>query len=566
MIGWYFRAAHSVRATPATQGRLQTGVLRSRKSSTSYFPYFREHAMKSFLSRFGSFVLFVLSGFDRLRFVGESRLLNHGRGVQSYLYQQQILFKNFPEHAQQLTQTLRRQTEALAHEQDVPLLPLNSSATDKEATALQLAQRQPQRCGRIAVLSCVESCSTYRLRKNGHGHIEPRKEVAKCLHYYHYFQHPRLGLCYVRIQSWFPFSVRVGLNGRAWLAQQLHQRGCAYQRLGNLLWRVQDAALAQALLDEQTRTDWPALLQALVAPVHPLWTYLHSQVRAPYYWMTEQSEWATDIVFHSPDLLAQWYPRWLRHGILTLSCRDALQYLGKYVPPASYGRCRDEAKIEVRARPQGTRLKFWYGSNSLKMYDKEAPLAGTLRLETTINDPKGYRVFRTKEGDSEEAAKSWQQLRKGVADLARRAEVSQAANQRLAESLASVAETTPLGKLLEPLSKPVWDGQGRRHRALNPSAGADGELLRCVAHGEFLVNGFRNRDLRKLLCPATTERRVQRQQAAAMTRKLALLRAHGLIVKVQKTHRYRLSAEGQRVIAALVAAYEADVSRLSSAG
>jgi hypothetical protein len=521
--------------------------------------------MNSFLSRFGSFVLFVLSGFDRLRFAGESRLLNHGRGVQSYLWQQRILFKDFPAHAQQLTHTLRQHTEALAQEEDVPLLALNSPAIDKEATARQLAQRHPGRQGRIAVLSCVESCSTYRLRKNARGLIEPRKELAKCLHYYHYFQHAQLGLCYVRLQSWFPFSIRVGLNGREWLCQQLRQRGCDYQRLGNLLWRVQDPALAQALLDEQTGTDWPTLLQGLVEPIQPLWCYLHHHARARYYWMTEQSEWATDIVFRSPDFLAQWYPRWLRHGLTTLSCRDALHYLGKYVPPSGYGSCRDEAKIDLRTRPEGTRLKFWYGKNSIKLYDKEAPLAGTLRLETTINDPTGYRVWRAKEGASEDADKSWQQMRKGVADLSRRAEVSQASNQRLAESLASVAQTTPLGQLLEPLSRPVWDAAGRRYRALNPTAGPDGELLRCLARGEFLLNGFRNRDVRKLLCPATTEARVQRQQAAAMTRKLALLRAHGLIVKVQKTHRYRLSAEGQRLTTALAVAYEADVKRLSEA-
>jgi hypothetical protein len=521
--------------------------------------------MKSFLSRFGSFVLFVLSGFDRLRLAGESRLLNHGRGVESYLWQQRIPFTDFPAHAQELTQQLRQRTEGLAREQDVPLLPLNSPSIDKEATALQLAQHQPGRPGRIAVLSCVESCAAYRLRKNAQGLIEPRKEVAKCLHYYHYFQHPEFGLCYVRIQSWFPFSVRVGLNGRAWLAQQLQQRGCDYQRLGNLIWRVPDPALAQTLLDDPTRSDWPTRLQALVQPVHPLWDDLHGRARAPYYWMTEQSEWATDIVFRDPAFLTQWYPRWLRHGITALSCRDALQYLGKEIPPHSYGRCCHEAKIDLRARPQGTRLKFRYGSNSLKLYDKEAPVAGTLRLETTINDPTGYRVYRTKEGEPEGAAKSWQQLRKGVADLGRRAEVSQACNSRLAESLASVAETTPLGKLLEPLSKPVRDAAGHRQRALNPTAGADGELLRCLTRGEFLINGFRNRDLRKLLCPATTDLRLRRQQAAAMTRKLALLRAHGLIVKVQKTHRYRLSADGQRVTTALLAAYDADVSRLTAA-
>ena len=521
--------------------------------------------MKSFLSRFGSFVLFVLSGFDRLRLAGESRLLNHGRGVQSYLWQQHILFKDFPDHAQHLTRLLRQGTEALAHAQGIPLLPLNSPTIDKEATALHLAQRHPGRLGRIAVLSCVESCSTYRLRKNAQGLIEPRKEAAKCLHYYHYFQHERLGLCYVRLQSWFPFSVRVGLNGREWLFQQLQQCGCDFQRRGNLLVRVDDPALAQALLDEQCHTDWPALLQELVQPIHPLWADLHERARAPYYWMTEQSEWATDIVFRSPDFLAQWYPRWIRHGIDTLCCKDVLRYLGKKVPARGYGTCDHEAKIDLRTRTEGTRLKFWYGSNSLKLYDKEAPVANTLRLETTINDPKGFQVFRTKEGEGPDAPKSWQQLRKGVADLHRRAEVSQTANQRLAESLATVAQTTPLGQLLEPLCQPVRDAKGRRARALNPIAGPDGELLRCLAHGEFLLNGFRNRDLRHQLYPATPDPQQQRRQAAAITRKLALLRAHGVIIKIPHTHRYRLSADGKRVSTALAAAYQADVERLAGA-
>ena len=46
-----------------------------------------------------------------------------------------------------------------------------------------------------------------------------------------------------------------------------------------------------------------------------------------------------------------------------------------------------------------------------------------LRIETTINSPKEYKVFRTKEGEPKDAAKSWQHLRKGVADMPRRAEI-----------------------------------------------------------------------------------------------------------------------------------------------
>jgi hypothetical protein len=158
------------------------------------------------------------------------------------------------------------------------------------------------------------------------------KERAKCVHYYHYFHHRDFGLCYVRVQSWFPFTVRVGLNGRHWLCQQLQQQGVAFQRQDNLLVAVADAALAQQLLDAQAHAPWPRLLCDLVQPVQPLWDYLHQTVHTPYYWTTEQSEWATDYVFRSPQELARWYPRWLHYGIETLQCPDVLRYLGKKEP------------------------------------------------------------------------------------------------------------------------------------------------------------------------------------------------------------------------------------------
>jgi hypothetical protein len=514
--------------------------------------------MKSFLARFGSLISFFLSGFDRLRFCGESRRLNNDRGVDSYLYQHRIRYTDFPDHAEDLTNTLRQQTEQLAHEQDVPLEHLNSPSVDKETRALALAQRQPRREGRVALLSCVESCATYRLRKNTVGYIKPVKQPGKCLHYYHYFLHADLGLCYVRVQSWFPFAIRVGLNGRHWLCRQLEQRGVPCQRRNNLLLAVADPSLAQQLLDEQRRTDWPALLDHLVGPVQPLWNYLQ-KAGTPYYWMTEQSEWATDFVFYHPTDLAAWYPHWIRYGLETLQCRDVLRYLGKYVSPRGLVRDGGEVKIDLRQRPEGTRLKFWHGTNSLKIYDKEAR---ALRIETTINQPQGYKVFRTKEGQDAEAPKSWQRMRKGVADLDRRAEVSHAANNRLAESLATPAQTTTLGELLKPLGKPVLHNGCRKARALNPLTGADGTLLRTLAQGAFLLEGFRNRDVRRALHGQPPDDQQRQRQAAQVTRQLALLRAHALIVKIAKTHRYQLSASGRRIVTALLAAHATDVTTL----
>jgi hypothetical protein len=515
--------------------------------------------MKSFLSHFHALVLFTLAGFDRLRFCGESRLLNHARGVQSYCYQQRIRFKDFPAHAEALTETLRAQT--LQQRGEVPLQYLNSPDIDKEAVALQLAQKHGRTQGRIALITCQESGLTYRLRKNQDGLVEPRKEKTRCVHYYHYFLHEQLGLCYVRIQSWFPFTVRVGLNGRRWLAQQLHNRKVGFQRRDNLITQVDDVDLAQRLLEEQKHVHWPEVLRDLVRPVHPLWDYLHGQVNIPFYWMTEQSEWATDFVFRSPDDLALWYPRFVQHGILNLSCKDVMRYLGKKVPDNGYGHLTGETKIDLRTRAEGTRLKFWYNTNALKFYDKEKI---ALRIETTINSPKEYKVFRTKEGEPSDAPKSWQHLRKGVADLPRRAEVADAANKRLAESLASVAEPDTLGELLKPLGQPVVKDGRRLARALNPF-GPDGELLRALAQGDYLINGFRNRDLRLTLWGPCEDAKERRRQSARITRLLAILKGHELIMKVQKTHRYQLTAHGRRVVTTLLTAQAANAQKLAAA-
>ena len=56
----------------------------------------------------------------------------------------------------------------------------------------------------------------------------------------------------------------------------------------------------------------------------------------------------------------------------------------------------------------------------------------------------------------------------------------------------------------------------------------------------------------------------QRKRAAVVTRKLRLLRAHGLIHKVPKTHRYIVSEQGRKAITALLASRNANTDQLTS--
>jgi hypothetical protein len=110
---------------------------------------------------------------------------------------------------------------------------------------------------------------------------------------------------------------------------------------------------------------------------------------------------------------------------------------------------------DMKARPEGVRIKHRLKQNSIKMYDKQGSV---LRIETTINDPADFKQYRTP-GGKPGAAMGWHCMRKGIADLHRRAEVSQATNDRYLCALASVEDTTSMGELATRL---VHAGQAQR--------------------------------------------------------------------------------------------------------
>jgi hypothetical protein len=274
-------------------------------------------------------------------------------------------------------------------------------------------------------------------------------------------------------------------------------------------------------------------------------------------------------MFRSPQSLADLYPRLIRHGISALSSTDVMRFLGHRTPKHGglNGNFTGEVVTDLKARPEGVRLKHRSGHNSLKMDDKQGTV---LRVETTLNDAGPLKVYRATEQAAararrtgKAAQKKWRPLRKGVADLARRAQLCQAANERYLETLAQVDDATPLGELTAKLCRPTMY-KGRRVRALNPLGREDAQLLAAVARGEFALQGFRNRDLRPWLFGAAEVPPEQRRKhSAAISRRLRLLRAHGLIAKISKAHRYQLTSLGRIAIPALINAQHANAAQLN---
>ena len=520
----------------------------------------------------------TLSGFDRVRFRGTIRWLSSLRGLGSYWGTMRVLLKDFKGWAMERTEQIAQETERLAEAAGRPVVYLESSRERKETRALDIARADGVTAGLIAVLKCVEPCHTFTVGPNAaKQRLELRQHPGQCSPLYFYVLDPQLGLIHLRLPMWVPFSIHVCLNGRDWLARQLTQAKIGFDQRDNCFVDVDDLARAQTLLSEQLQTNWCGLLDGLVARLHPAHQTMFTAPPLDDYWSAEETEWATDVLFRSPAALARVYPNLLRHATTTFGSRDVLRFLGQ--PPVVNRTTTREIVSSTLTRPEGTRVKHAINRNSIKMYDKQESV---LRIETTINNPRDMKVYRVKESNetaSQETGKKgigkkgigkkeWLRLRKGVADLHRRAEISQKSNERYLETLAAVDHDQPLGETVRPICQPT-EWQGRRVRGLQPLGPDDSRLLAAVIRGEFALNGFRNRDLRPLLFGDGTDSAQEvpadeaRRQSAKITRLLRLLRGHGLIQKVPKTHRYTLTDTGRQTITALQIAQQTSTPKLA---
>jgi len=465
---------------------------------------------------------------------------------------------------QERTEAVKKASLAVADRGERPVVYVNDPSIRKEDLARSIAKRDGIEKGLVCVLTAVEPCCSFDIQRNRQEKkLELVSRWRKCLHLYHYFVHPEFGLMHMRLQTWFPFNLWCCINGREWLARQLDAKKIGYLKRENCLVAVEDFERAQELADRQVRMDWLKVLSPIVAAVHPIHLEMFTDYPVDYYWSCQDSEWASDILFKNPEVLAKLYPQLIRHGMQNLSCQQVMRFLGRKVPTVSgpYGTFAGEVVSRIKHRPEGMCLKHYVNGNSVKMYDKQGSV---LRIETTIVQPRDFKVFRGTEEDPK--AKQWRMMRKGVADLQRRAKVSQASNERYANALTAASCSKPLKALAEKVCRRTRS-QGRPVRALNPMGAEDGLLLESVNRGEFGINGFRNRDLRACLySQPTTDPQEQRRRSGVVTRKLRLLRAHQLIKKVPKTSRYVLTEQGREIITTLLAARSADIQTLMKAG
>jgi hypothetical protein len=411
--------------------------------------------------------------------------------------------------------------------------------------------------GLICVLTCVEPCQSFSIRSDRQTKkLVLEHQRRKCLHVYFYFVDRDFGLMHVRLQTWLPFNIQVCINGREWLGRQMDRAGISYTKRDNCFTYIEDVAAAGRLMDRLTERKWERFLNGFARRLNPIINPKAGFKLRGYYWTMSQCEYATDVLFKDEQSLSEVYPSLARHAIEQFSSRDVLRFLGH----RDCDGLKREVTSNLRKRVEGLRIKHWVDENSIKMYDKQGSV---LRIETTINNPRRFKVRRSTNRNGHLVMALFP-MRKGIADLKRRVELSRSANGRYLNALAVVGETTPSHRLLDPVSQRVIK-DGRSYRALQPISPADSRVFEALLRGEHLIQGVRNRDLRLELGPGADLDPIScRKASARISRLLRLLRAHGLIYKVSKTNYHRITKKGQEVMATATIFRETDIALLAA--
>ena len=496
-------------------------------------------------------VLGSLGMFDRLIFKGHLLRFFPEGAFKGFLWRQGILLKDFGSYVKKVSKEIKAHVTSLAQQAGRPYVYLQRTMTryrggqTKEDLAREIAERDGVKEGLVCILGTVEPCRSFGVRRNPKTQRwEAVFRLRKCLHLYAYWIDREFGWMHVRLQTWFPFELQIYINGREWLCRQLEARGIGYQRCDNCLLQIDDLKTAQQLCDEFPRRKLFRVLGHFARWMNPLLGKIQRMGFGTYYWVTDQSEYATDVMFRDRASLEALLPDLLRHITEEFSAEDVLRFLGRTL----HWKFQGEVLTDRKRRREGVRIKHKMKRNSIKVYDKWS----VLRVETTINNPREFKVLRVP--DSPEGRKRrWMPMGKGVANLWRYAQVSRQANRRYLDALAQIDAR---GKFVHELEKLCQSRKvnGKRVAKFNPVATHEVRLFAAVMAGEHCLNGFRNRDLALRLYPSLLDqpKSVRRRLGARVSRWIAKLRGHGLVSKVRDSRLYRVTKRGRRTMGAVL--------------
>ena len=493
------------------------------------------------LKQFDGKINGILETFDRVIINGYIQPLHSFRLFLYYLIQKNVLLKDFDSFAKAQTDSLCTHIENYIREHSCVPVYLNSGQTDKGELARQSLEQFPDRTGLICAFSVVEPCKTMTVKPNRSSKkLEVTSRTTKCKHYYFYYNDEEFGWMFLKIQTWFPYNVQIYLNGREYLSRLLDKEDIPYAMYNNSFSHIEDFGRAQELADGVLNKKLSDSFDGMVKKINCLLPDIMETLHHSYYWCIDQCEFATDINFKSREELSCFYKTLVETTYFTFSSHDIYSFFGRNVEKIHTFR-KGEIVSDLRHRYQGYRIKFKINKNQIKMYDK----GNNLRIEVTINNPKDFKIPKAKEKVQDGKlvqSMEWVPMGKSIANLYRYVEVSRSITKRYLAAIPDIPMDKISRKEVLSVSAPK-EVNGRRYSGFNLLSGETVMVLSAIASGDFILNGFDNKELRRRIYKNSDSSKVINKT----TRLLSKLKAHGLIKKVPRKNRYYLTSRGRDI-------------------
>lgn len=341
-----------------------------------------------------------------------------------------------------------------------------------------------------------------------------------CNHYYFYLVDENFGPLFIKFSSYFPYTARICLNGHEYAKRQLAKEGIAFEALDNGVLSCADPARLQQILDELNETKIAALVAKWVARLPDPFTAADHAAGFNPKLSILQAEFSRTQVFDRPLSGRHLFEAIIRENIdLGRPSKVSLIFerrINKRTP----------GSFQTRVVTQGVipSLHVGYKSSKIKQYFKEGR---ALRTETTINNTHDFRVGRD------------------ISNLPALRAIGFNANRRLLEVETLAQDCT----LAEGVFDQVTQAQVVDRQRVSGLRFDDARVLAllqvlCLFLG--LPEGFRNATMREWMAQALSIP-CDAYRPGRMTYDLRRLRLHGLIERIPRSHRYRVTDLGIRV-------------------
>jgi hypothetical protein len=340
--------------------------------------------------------------------------------------------------------------------------------------------------------------------------------------YYVYAVDTDFGPFFLKFCSYFPYNARLCINGHEWAKRQASKAGLEHTALDNGFATCADPAALQAICDRLGPAQIQELLDRWLQILPSPFTDADRAAGYRYECSILQAEFSLTQVLDRPISGRVFFEQVIRDNLdagrpdqVCLVFDRRLRRTGFRATP---GRFRTRV-ITDGVTPS---LHIDYKHTKIKQYHKEGR---ALRTETTINDTGDFKIARR------------------LTNLPALREIGFSANRRLLGVQRLSHNPIRAAEAFTAVHEPIVTADGYRIAGLRLGDRRAQALLQALLVFRLLPNGFLNRDLRGLLA-GLLGKDPDQISPGQVSYDLRRLRAHGLITRIPRSHRYRITDTG----------------------